>query len=138
MNPLRHRFASFNPQRFSGFYRVACWGVVASIVLHVLAPLTSPFHAEGWRLLGAGMMWFAAYWLLMKVWRFAAYLGFLFGLVGFIAALSGAVDPMSYIPSVVYIGIILADSVIIIGLFVILWQDKPSGLNKVTSPPNET
>jgi len=106
-------------------YRTGALFVLISAALHFLAPTISQLSSDGMLLLPFGILYGAMAWGLMRNWRWLAYVSFLTMLIGTSAALTG-IWAASPVPSWVYLGIVIANFLAALSLFVALWRPRPT------------
>lgn len=97
-----------------------------SAVLHLIALLLSGFVANLVASLFGALIWAVLAYGLSRHARWVAYPGFLMGLIGFCTAfaivLAGVPGPLL----TVWIGIMIADALAAVTLFMLLWRSRPT------------
>lgn len=102
---------------------LAAAGAAISAALHFAAPLVSQFSTDSLTLAPFGIVWALFALGLRNNYRWLLWLAFLAALVGLNVALIGYYAGMTVAPWVL-LSVVVADSVVGICLFLLLWRTK--------------
>ena len=107
-----------------GPYRNGALFLLISAILHLIAPIVSGFSGDGLMLAAVGVFYLVATWGLLRGMRWLAYVMFIVLMVGSIAALTG-IWALGPVPGWVYAGIVIANWIAVVMLFIALWRPAP-------------
>lgn len=108
-----------------GPYRVGATFVGVSALLHLIARVFGGAAPVSLALFAIGLVYVAMAYGLFQGWRWLAYLTFLVMMGGSIAALT-QIWALGPVPGWIYAGIVGANWLAVLALFVPLWRSRPT------------
>lgn len=103
--------------------RIAALALCVSALLHVIAPIFGGFSGPALTLMAVGPVYALFAFGLLRELRWLAYLVFVIVLVGAVTAFIFSYTPGA-VPSWLYTSIAVVDLLVLVGLFITLWQPK--------------